>query len=621
MSTAKKEKIEELLGFMSDPDLKKSHNRVYSSFKRMLAYIDKFQKPDMPEDIKFLLETYRDMADKFYTQYELSLLEKIKDQKNIQAQANQVILSLEKLPEYNPEEINLKEMIPLIEDAGSEANEKQYDLEKHFPMLLQKALDKLNDEWQRLNTMANASQTLEKEEELIQVLKVVVETAAFMVGIEAERITIVPGNTLALDFFTYLDNFAVLTVPIYSVQAPWEWSIFWHEIAGYKVRQIEKGTKIEIIKNDLENLYKLYNGAKDDESKELLKYGLTYFENSKKYIDSLFPDDKENKLDLSDLGGFEHQFERMLENLLRENLLKKQGDLLKEYLLKQANGEAGDLLKINNFRDYEQIKKEGWCVDWFKELFEDAWSVLAFGKPFMELFRYMLRRHVTSDKRHPTAMVREKVASELIKLRDGGGSDVTKLPKTVEESAAQQIFKLITLINYASSYKYFVSRDSNFIVGLMDRIVTLDDWLRIISNAIKNWDTPLNQDETATSQAEKIIKNIKKDETFGSILKMEKDELVPSYEKLLADKDYEQLLALSFFERDFFTFRDISTFTYGSQTKMINKTFPVPSEWNLLKGEVSFIYKDSLGKQHLYHTSKKAWNDFWEDRGPEYMFN
>ena len=72
-----KQKIENLLELMKNPDLKNSHKRVFNSFTRMLAYIDKFQKPEMPNDIKFLLKTYRDLAYKFYTQYELSLLAKI----------------------------------------------------------------------------------------------------------------------------------------------------------------------------------------------------------------------------------------------------------------------------------------------------------------------------------------------------------------------------------------------------------------------------------------------------------------------------------------------------------------------------------------------------------------
>ena len=83
-------------------------------------------------------------------------------------------------------------------------------------------------------------------------------SAALSVGIEAERIAIVPGDAFALYFFTYLENFAVLTVPIYSVQAPWEWSIFWHELAGYKVRQLEKDTALTAIRENLERLHNLF---------------------------------------------------------------------------------------------------------------------------------------------------------------------------------------------------------------------------------------------------------------------------------------------------------------------------------------------------------------------------
>ena len=129
------------------------------------------------------------------------------------------------------------------ETAAAEYN----NLTENFPTLLQTALDKLKDEWQRLNTIAGASQTLLVDQKLGQALRVVMGVAAYSIGVGAERIAIVPGDAFALYFFTYLENFAVLTVPIYSLQAPWEWSIFWHELAGYKVRQLEKDATIDAI--------------------------------------------------------------------------------------------------------------------------------------------------------------------------------------------------------------------------------------------------------------------------------------------------------------------------------------------------------------------------------------
>ena len=204
----------------------------------MLDYIDKIRSSDNA-DITLLLQTYREMAQKFYTQYELSLLEEIHRQLDAQKKAEQAIQKIENLKSADRK--SLETAKPLLEGALKDADDEHEKLIANFPILLQNALDKLRDEWQRVGAIAVASQALSKDDPLTHSLQVVVEIVAYSVGIEAQRIIIVPGTTFALYFFSYLDNFAVLTIPIYSVQAPWEWSIFWHEIAGYQVREVENG--------------------------------------------------------------------------------------------------------------------------------------------------------------------------------------------------------------------------------------------------------------------------------------------------------------------------------------------------------------------------------------------
>ena len=381
-----------------DNDLKnrpltRSHNSVVSSFARMLAYIDKISTSDMPKDIQFLLTTYRNMADLFYTQYELSLLKEIQAQRDVQQQSEEAINNINTADD-------LKKFLEKIRGA---AEDEEIKLKKIFPTQLQKALSKLRVEWQRLNTIAVASQTITEDKELYQALEAVVDSARFSVGIKANRIAIVPGDEFALQFFSYLKNFAVLIVPIYSVQAPWEWSIFWHELAGVKVNRLENDTAIEInkVREKLKLFYKSYQKMDSDKKVELLN---TVTQNNQYSKEALNPNEKEDlsnakkkleqnriltweeknlikddyfskrknifsqdylsrlfsmkRLVLRDLGGFEHQFERMLDNLPQKD----------------------------KFQTYEQIKKVGWCVDWFKELFEDAWSILAIREPFLFLF-------------------------------------------------------------------------------------------------------------------------------------------------------------------------------------------------------------------------------------------
>jgi len=567
-----RQEINRLLTHWEDKPLQRSHNSVGISFAQMLAYIDKIRRSDAAADIKFLLKTYREMAERFYTQYERSLLEEIKKQADIQKYSNDIIQHIGGLPDVDPEKSALEMSIPLLEEARAGANAQYNTLTTNFPTLLQDALEKLKDEWQRLDMITVSSQILKKDKKLMRSLEAVVEIASYSVGIEAERIAIAPGDAFALYFFAYIENFAILTVPIYSVRAPWEWSIFWHELAGYKVLWLEKSTTIDKIREELIAFHTRYQAIKNDDERKMLLATITrnniYETNiykqknpsitdefsrqknqfSQDYLGKLLDKDE---LVLGDLGGFEHQFERMLENLLKKD----------------------------RFEMYEKIKADGWCVAWLKELFEDAWSVMAIREPFLAFFEDILRRHVVTDGRHPPVDVRLKVAQELLNLMNSESGSL-KRPKSVEESAAQQILKFISLLIVAS-HKFERQDDQGFKFRQMYRNSLPELIGNQIGISINNWSTKFLQASDRAGEAKKgadeFINAFSAQELadFISILNAsdenEKNQLGASYEKLLEGKNYRQLLELSFFEQDFLVGNsDISFgFTVGIKTYSI----------------------------------------------------
>jgi hypothetical protein len=543
MSTNEQEhQIEDLLkkldGRSKVKTLRQSHNSILISFKQMLAYIEKIKIPDKQRDIELLLRTYRKMAQKFYTQYELSLLKEIKKQRDARKQSQLAIKKIEGLKDKDKK--SLETAKHLLAEAAREANDEHKALIKNFPILLQNALDKLRDEWERVGAIAVASRALSQDDKLTRSLELAVAMVAYSVGIEEERIVIVPGTTFALHFFKYLDNFAVLTVPIYSVQAPWEWSIFWHELAGYQVRQVEKGTIIEIIRTKkLPYFHEIYTATKDENQKEALLDMIT--RNNKfgrKYLKDLFG---VNELDLSDLGGFDHQFERILTKL-PEN---------------------------NKIQIYEKMKIDGWCVDWFKELFEDAYSVLAIGvdcPEFLRLFEDILTRHGVRDDHHPPLDIRRKVAHALLNPKDiKNPGTLEEIEETIIEITAQQILKFMPLINSAlPQFENALSAQQEF----QKRNNSASDYLRetqedlfksveaTIHKSIKGWVQAINNQDhpidIAKRNAKKNIEEFSKNlSVFAQLVKEKKG--VPSYEKWLEDQDYKQLLAFSFYDIDFLT--------------------------------------------------------------------
>ena len=227
--------------------LTRYHNSVNISFTYLLEHVDKRQKKldksiekaESPKgsklsqdssslkDIKTLVDTYKDMAQKYYLQFEHSLLKEIEMQRNFQRDVDDLKLSV------GTSDVNLKvkegkrvfeTSIDLFEKSSESAGYKYRDLIEKYPKLMQDALNKLRDEWQRIDTIVGANQIFSQVDEK-RALQIVMSVAAQFLDIKAKRIIIVPGNEFALYSFTYLENFGVLTIPIYSMQAVWEWRL------------------------------------------------------------------------------------------------------------------------------------------------------------------------------------------------------------------------------------------------------------------------------------------------------------------------------------------------------------------------------------------------------------
>lgn len=595
VSTGKKEQrptIEEILGELDNKFLWRFHNTLNDSFNRILNYIDKYSTSDVPEDINFLLNTYREMADKFYTQYELSLLEEIKKQNDVYLDSQNALEKIKILTSSG--EKGLSTTKQLLINSGNNAIAEKQRLINTFPTQLQNALDKLWQERQRINTIAVSSNALAKEDKLAQALGFVVLSAKISFGM-TKRIAIVPGDAFSLQFYSYVKNFAVLTVPIYSVQAPWEWSIFWHEIAGDVAHRLKNDTtnEIETIRGKLIDFSDFLQKNKEKrgelidivtrnnrqyggENPEITK-NLSNRKNifSQKYLhDEVF---SSSKPDLSDLGSFEHQFERMLANLPTEN----------------------------KFQTYEQIKANGWCVDWFKELFEDAWSILAIREPFLAYFEEILCRHQVTDGIHPPLDVRLKVAEELLKLINEGKVENHPKPE-VEKIAAEQILKFVSLLMTASFSIDPNDLESTLVWG--ELMLLFPDFVGfVIGNYIESRSKEINK-----------IKNVKDDkhydEFIATMTELKNDDPnnpEANYVEMLGTRDYKQLLELSFFERDF-GFGQTGTIVYAVEMVGSNKTISKATLSAPIAtydaGEVSFKIRSTDSDKARLKTTKNQWN-------------
>jgi hypothetical protein len=133
-------------------------------------------------------------------------------------------------------------------DQLQKAYEQKSVSDADVAVLLQQALNKLTAEWERVYSFIAATEAKKTSEtqKIITQLSPLIRAAIRDVGFSPDSFPVIPqfGTVYSLGFFNYTDDFMALNLPITALQSPWEWTIFWHEIAGQKVRLLKK-TRVE----------------------------------------------------------------------------------------------------------------------------------------------------------------------------------------------------------------------------------------------------------------------------------------------------------------------------------------------------------------------------------------
>src|SRR5215212_2661775 len=107
---------------------------------------------------------------------------------------------------------------------------------------LHQAVDKLNQEW---HTVIELIAALELGKSYLDGFQPYIKLAAQDIGLSRadDQFVLIPtfGEFFALTRFEYSNTkLAMLKLPLSVINAPWEWSVFWHEVAGLKVEKIKK---------------------------------------------------------------------------------------------------------------------------------------------------------------------------------------------------------------------------------------------------------------------------------------------------------------------------------------------------------------------------------------------
>ena len=338
--------------------------------------------------------------------------------------------------------------------------------EADVPILMQQALNKLTAEWARAYGFIAATRAKKTSEtdRIITQLSPLIRAAVQDVGFSAESLPVVPqfGTAYSLGFFNYADDFMALNLPITALQSPWEWTIFWHEIAGQKVRLLKK-TNVEFqhALGEMFSEYKRYfqqypfnmeefrvnlrevldvvmvliipfpllnaltQQQVSDFSSALMDRVYDDFMNfmtsqdlslttTRKFIQDLSPAQRH-------LPILMFSFDDLLGEIMDE-LRQQQKKTVKERLRK-AHTEALAIEEIRKDPKKDQIMddlleawdaalsleetlavqkkaldEEGWSPNWLEELFEDSFSVMNFGIDFLSIFDRLLRRHTDGGK-------------------------------------------------------------------------------------------------------------------------------------------------------------------------------------------------------------------------------
>jgi len=116
--------------------------------------------------------------------------------------------------------------------------------ESDVKLLIQEAMDKLVEEWYRVYAIIAALRARGANKEsrrLLLQMDPFVDEAMRDVTLSRETFPVILqfGQSYSLRFSNYSDNFAALSIPLWVLESPWEWTILWHELAGEKVRKLK----------------------------------------------------------------------------------------------------------------------------------------------------------------------------------------------------------------------------------------------------------------------------------------------------------------------------------------------------------------------------------------------
>ena len=251
---------------------------------------------------------------------------------------------------------------------------------------LHELVDKLTREW---HTVTELIATVDLGESYLGQFQPYIQQATKDIGLSsaADQYILIPtfGEYFALTRFEYsTTSLAMLKLPLSALNAPWEWSVIWHEVAGLKVQKVK-----EALRQHWQNYA---------DEKEISP-----------------PSEDENQVLLDTL------FNRILTGKVIDSTLRAK---LKPVLERVAGN--------GNSAAVEVVTEPIWSLDWLEQLFEDACSVLAFGEDFIFTFEKILSRtasKLTADRAHPDLPTRLKVANRLLALKNGSApapADVTE---------------------------------------------------------------------------------------------------------------------------------------------------------------------------------------------------
>ena len=239
------------------------------------------------------------------------------------------------------------------------------------------AVDKLTREW---HTVTELIATVDLGESYLSQFQPYIQQATKDIGLSSteDQYILIPtfGEYFALTRFEYsTTRLAMLKLPLSALNAPWEWSVIWHEVAGLKVQKVK------------EQLGKHWQNYVDEQ-------GI-----------STTPANEEQVL-------FNTLFDRILTGKIIDRTLRGK---LKPILQRSAGN--------GNSNEAESPAEAAiWPLEWLEQLFEDACSALAFGEDFIFAFEKILSRtasKLTADRGHPNLSTRLRVARRLLALKNG----------------------------------------------------------------------------------------------------------------------------------------------------------------------------------------------------------